>query len=105
MPLKTSLGTLLSANITPDAQTGIGAWTPDQFYRVILAGVQRQASATATPAAMPAFGMKLSDEDAAVVATYVRNAWGNSAPPVSASEVAKLRRKVGKPVQKPSASV
>jgi mono/diheme cytochrome c family protein len=39
------------------------------------------------------------------VATYVRNSWGNSAPMVSPSDVAALRRKVGKPVRKPSASI
>jgi mono/diheme cytochrome c family protein len=41
----------------------------------------------------------------AAVATYVRNSWGNLAPPVRSSEVAKLRHKVGKPVQKPSARI
>jgi hypothetical protein len=39
------------------------------------------------------------------VATYVRNSWGNAAPAVSASDVARLRRRVGKPVQKPSATI
>jgi mono/diheme cytochrome c family protein len=67
---------------------------PVGILHVILAGVQRQASATSAPAAMPAFGMKLSDEDAAAVATYVRNAWGNSAPAASTSQVGALRRKL-----------
>lgn len=35
------------------------------------------------PYGMPPFGQSLSDADLAAVATYVRNAWGNRAPPVS----------------------
>jgi mono/diheme cytochrome c family protein len=72
---------------------------PVGILHVILAGVQRQSSATSAPAAMPAFGMKLSDEDAAAVATYVRNAWGNSAPAASASQVGALRRKLAAAAQ------
>jgi mono/diheme cytochrome c family protein len=41
---------------------------------------------------MPAFGWLLTDEQVAAVATYIRQAWGNSAPPVSASDVASARR-------------
>jgi mono/diheme cytochrome c family protein len=46
---------------------------------------------------MPALGWKLDDSEIASVATYVRNAWGNSAPPVSPAQVAKLRRRYGQP--------
>jgi mono/diheme cytochrome c family protein len=42
---------------------------------------------------MPAFA-SLSDKDAAAVATYIRNAWGNSAPAASARQVESLRRKL-----------
>jgi mono/diheme cytochrome c family protein len=41
---------------------------------------------------MPSFGWTLTDEQIAVVATYVRNAWGNRAPPVDAATVTKTRR-------------
>jgi mono/diheme cytochrome c family protein len=40
---------------------------------------------------MPAFDQQLSDEDAAALLTYVRNAWGNAAPPVAARDVAAQR--------------
>jgi mono/diheme cytochrome c family protein len=43
---------------------------------------------------MPMFADKLSDEEVASVATYVRNAWGNAAPEVSSSSAGKMRRKV-----------
>ncbi|MGH8713184.1 MAG: c-type cytochrome [Casimicrobiaceae bacterium] len=45
-----------------------------------------------TGLSMPAFGWKLSDAELADLATYIRNAWGNAASPVSASQVAKVRK-------------
>jgi mono/diheme cytochrome c family protein len=36
---------------------------------------------------MPAFDQQLTDDDAAALLTYVRNAWGNAAPPVTARDV------------------
>jgi mono/diheme cytochrome c family protein len=44
-----------------------------------------------TGAAMPEFGWLLKDDQVAAVLTYIRNTWGNAAPRVSASEVAKAR--------------
>jgi mono/diheme cytochrome c family protein len=79
---------------------------PTTVIRFILSGTQTVATdARPTPLSMPSYGWKLDDAQVAAVATYVRNAWGNAAPAVSMSDVAKLRRKVGKPVQKPSAGV
>jgi mono/diheme cytochrome c family protein len=40
---------------------------------------------------MPAHGWKLSDEQVAAVITYIRNSWGNAAPPVTASDVKSIR--------------
>ena len=37
--LKTPFGTIYSPNITSDKDTGIGGWTPDQFYRALHEGV------------------------------------------------------------------
>jgi mono/diheme cytochrome c family protein len=36
----------------------------------------------------------LSDEEIAGLATYIRNAWGNRAPVVSASHVAAIRNDI-----------
>jgi mono/diheme cytochrome c family protein len=36
--LKTPFGVIYSSNITPDRETGIGAWTSDQFYRAMHDG-------------------------------------------------------------------
>jgi mono/diheme cytochrome c family protein len=80
---------------------------PTTVIRFILSGTQTVATdARPTPLSMPSYGWKLTDAQVAAVATYVRNSWGNSAPVVRASDVAKLRRKVARtPVQKPSARV
>ncbi len=79
---------------------------PTTVIRFILSGAQTVATdARPTPHSMPSFGWKLSDAEIAAVATYVRNTWGNAAPAVRASDVARLRKKVGQAVQKPSAKV
>ncbi|WP_345817541.1 cytochrome c (plasmid) [Paraburkholderia sp. PREW-6R] len=44
---------------------------------------------------MPAFAWKLSDEQIAAVITYVRNAWGNAAPPITAQNVKDSRKARG----------
>ena len=61
--------------------------------RVILDGARTVATnPRPTPSSMPAYDWKLSDEEIAAVATYVRNAWGNSAPEVGAGEVRAMRK-------------
>lgn len=51
-----------------------------------------------TPAApMTAMGAASTDEDVAAVLTYIRNAFGNSAPPVLPEQVKALRSEIGKP--------
>jgi mono/diheme cytochrome c family protein len=68
---------------------------PTTVIRAILNGVRAAPTDSApTPFSMPAFGWKLSDPEVAAVATYVRNAWGNAASPVSADEVADLRERL-----------
>jgi mono/diheme cytochrome c family protein len=41
---------------------------------------------------MPGYAGKWSDQEIADVTTYLRNAWGNAAPPVTPAQVAKARR-------------
>ena len=68
---------------------------PTTVIRNILDGVQTVATdAKPTPFTMPAYDWKLSDQQVAAVASYVRNAWGNSASAVSADQVKALRRKL-----------
>jgi len=73
----------------------VQASDPSTTLRIILEG-SRAVPTPAKPGApgMPAFAWKLTDEEVASVATYVRNAWGNLATPVLRGKVSKLRRKV-----------
>jgi len=65
---------------------------PTTVLRLILEGVRAVPTGTyPTPHAMPPFDWKLSDEEVAAVATYVRNAFGNRAAPVTGDDVADLR--------------
>jgi mono/diheme cytochrome c family protein len=63
------------------------------LIRVVLEGSRAVATDGApTGPAMPSFAWQLSDPDIAAVVTYVRNSWGNAAPPVSAAAVANMRK-------------
>ncbi len=65
---------------------------PMSLIRVVLQGTRAAATRQApTGPAMPSFGWKLSDEQAASVLTYIRNAWGNAAPAVTAGDVKSAR--------------
>lgn len=50
------------------------------------------------PAPMAPMGAASSDEDVAAVLTYIRNSFGNSAPPVLPEQVKALRSEIGKPM-------
>ncbi|HEX3432024.1 MAG TPA: cytochrome c [Rhizomicrobium sp.] len=71
--------------------TIVVARNPATVIRVILRGAQAVVVPGQPPGfSMPAFAM-LTDQQAADVATYIRNSWGNRASAVSAKEVAHLR--------------
>lgn len=66
---------------------------PAAVIRLTLAGGRAGPTPTRpSPISMPAFAWKLTDQEVADVVTYVRNSWGNRASPVSADDVAKLRK-------------
>lgn len=44
---------------------------------------------------MPNLGVTLSDEEIALVLTYVRSSWGNSAPAITEVDVARVRASLG----------
>jgi mono/diheme cytochrome c family protein len=65
---------------------------PTTVLRIILTGGEAPpVSGKPAVKPMPAFG-KLDDGQIADVASYIRNAWGNAAPAVSATQVHTLRR-------------
>ncbi|WP_179401006.1 c-type cytochrome [Burkholderia guangdongensis] len=68
---------------------------PASLIHVVLEGAALQGTLTAPSTfTMPAFGWRLSDEDVADVVTFVRTSWGNAGAPVTAAQVAKIRKTV-----------
>ncbi len=66
---------------------------PTSLLHVVLRGARSAGTDTApTAAAMPEFSWILNDSQIADVVTYIRNSWGNAAPPVSAGAVGKARK-------------
>ncbi|MGF6840654.1 mono/diheme cytochrome c family protein [Paraburkholderia youngii] len=68
---------------------------PTSLIHVLLSGNTLEGTKSApSPFTMPAFGWRLSDQDVADVATFVRFNWGNTGAPVIADDVAKVRKMV-----------
>ena len=68
---------------------------PTTVIRVILQGTRTAVTdSRPTASSMPSYDWKLSDKEVAAVATYVRNAWNNAAPTVTADEVKSLRKQL-----------
>jgi mono/diheme cytochrome c family protein len=69
---------------------------PMGLEHLILAGSRvATTAAQPTPLTMPSFAWKLTDQQIADVATYVRNSWGNHAAPLTATRVHDARHKLG----------
>ncbi len=65
------------------------------LVRIIVAGGYAPSTAgNPRPFGMPPFVHVLNDTDIAAVTTYIRNAWGNQAGAVTATEVVRVRRGV-----------
>jgi mono/diheme cytochrome c family protein len=67
---------------------------PATVLRIVLAGAQSAVTPNSTTGySMPSFGA-LTDQEIADVTTYIRNAWGNRASPVSPKSVRNLRKTI-----------
>jgi mono/diheme cytochrome c family protein len=68
---------------------------PTGLEHLILAGTRIGISSSRpSPLSMPSFAWKLTDQETADVATFIRNSWGNHAPVVLATDVSDLRKKL-----------
>ena len=66
---------------------------PASALRVILDGAETMTTPRApNTGSMPAYAAKMTDQEIADVTTYIRNAWGNAAPVVTAAQVKAARR-------------
>jgi mono/diheme cytochrome c family protein len=69
--LDTPFGYLLAPNITPDAQTGIGNWSSDDFYRAMHHGVNKRGQ-DMYPAMPYDFYTRLTRADSDAIFAYLR---------------------------------
>jgi mono/diheme cytochrome c family protein len=66
---------------------------PSSLVNIVLNGsAPLVVKGNPSPYRMPQYRAQLTNQQIADVVTFIRNGWGNSAPPVSASEVADLRK-------------
>jgi mono/diheme cytochrome c family protein len=70
LALRTARGEpIYSKNLTPDAETGLGAWTADELARALATGVARDGQQLRAP--MPVFRY-LDADDARAIFSYLR---------------------------------
>ncbi len=70
-PIETPFGIIYSANITPDPETGIGAWTADQFYRAMHEGIAADGTHLYPAFPYPWF-TRVKREDVDAIRAYLR---------------------------------
>lgn len=59
-------------NLTPDAETGIGAWTEDDIVKAIRTGMRADGTEVLPPMPWPMY-TNLSDDDAYSIAAYLKS--------------------------------
>jgi mono/diheme cytochrome c family protein len=69
-PIETPFGTLISPNITPDPDTGIGTWTDDEFDTAVRLGRTRNG-AHLYPAMPYPYYTKMSRDDIEAIRAYL----------------------------------
>ncbi len=75
-PIETPFGTIYSPNITPDRETGIGAWSDADLYRAMHSGIAPDGSHLYPAFPYPYFS-RLTREDVSAIHAYL-----DSLPPV-----------------------
>lgn len=67
-----AVGHVVGPNITPDRETGIGAWTDSQIITALREGRRPDGTTIGPPMPIPVY-KELSDDDAAAIAAYLRS--------------------------------
>jgi mono/diheme cytochrome c family protein len=69
-PIETPFGTIVSPNITPDPETGIGNWSDEEFDNAVRHGTRRDG-ARLYPAMPYSFYTKMSRDDVKAIRAYL----------------------------------
>ncbi len=76
---------------------------PSRLIRIPLVGLTGPVSVKGQvftfAASMPPMGASFSNDDLAAVLSYMRQSWGNKAPPVTSDEVKAVRAQIGNRAQ------
>lgn len=72
LPMKTPFGTIVSTNISPDPEAGIGAYTEAEFARALREGVAKDGHRLYPAMPYPSFA-RVNDEDMHALFTFFRN--------------------------------
>lgn len=70
-PIETPFGTIVSPNITPDLETGIGAWSDEAFLNAMAKGMRADGNHL-YPAMPYTYYTKVTREDALAIRAYLR---------------------------------
>lgn len=70
MAIETPFGTVTASNLTPDKNTGIGAWSDDEFVRAVTEGIRRDG-AHLFPAMPYPYYTKVSRDDVLAIRAYL----------------------------------
>jgi mono/diheme cytochrome c family protein len=68
--IETPFGVITSSNLTPDADTGIGAWTDEQFDNAVRKGIRPDGSRLYPAMPYPAY-TKMTREDVLAIRAYL----------------------------------
>jgi len=68
--IETPFGVITSSNITPDSDTGIGAWTDDQFDNAVRKGIRPDGSRLYPAMPYPAY-TKMTRDDVLAIRAYL----------------------------------
>ena len=74
----------------------LGAQTTSLVRLLVEGGGSPNTEGGPPPRKMPAFAGKLTDTEMAAVLTFIRNTWGNAAPPVTTRDVRSVRSAIHK---------
>jgi mono/diheme cytochrome c family protein len=69
-PIETPFGIITSSNITPDNETGIGAWSDEQFVDAVRRGVRPNGSRLYPAMPFPAY-TKMTHDDVLAIRAYL----------------------------------
>ena len=70
--IATPFGNIYTSNITPDAETGIGSWTPDDFWRALHNGKSKDGSFLYPAFPYPSY-TKVTRADSDALYAYLRS--------------------------------